>query len=161
MNRFLDSWGGQLGGAGLFRLPVNFVTNGSFDPDLTGWTPFYADGSCTVVNEGAGHTTALKITVVVGNGFPYLHQTMTGMTVGQLYKISADHKSDLSNAAIHITSVANFSGGEVYWSGNLGANSWTALTGTFTATAATMYIRLICNNNGAQFVWFDNVVITA
>jgi hypothetical protein len=63
----------------------DFVTNGGFGSDTTGWT---AGNAATLASVAGGESgNALRI-LCDGTENPYAYQTFSGLTIGKLYKLS-------------------------------------------------------------------------
>ncbi|MFN4062324.1 MAG: SGNH/GDSL hydrolase family protein [Paracoccus hibiscisoli] len=147
--------------------PTNFVTNGGFDTDLTGWT-FYAfnnDYTSNPVSAARGTRTAegrMRITAASNAIYPQSMTTLTGLTIGQVYTVSIEQTAFTQFGyamAVFNTGGSTPSGPRVEASNilDLGVRTF-----QFTATQTTHYLRLQAGAlNPGAYNEFDNISVTA
>ncbi len=128
----------------------NLVSNGTFDSNITGWAEGYAPA--TLTHDSGG----LKVDLPGGSNRSA--QTELTLANGTQYAVSAD--IDLSPGAsstygIVGTATANWTSGRIdIWTNSAG----TSQSGTFTATATTMYLHLLVGQGGTAAI-FDNISV--
>lgn len=136
-------------------LGSELITNGTFDADTTGWIVT----STALIDAVAGVAR-----VTVGTPIDALEDriatyTLSGLTVGVSYKAQATLYAGTSSARLSVTSVR--AGGDT--TGVYVDNSTPTPTDKqiiFTATATTMYVRLICIEGAAGLTaYFDNISV--
>lgn len=128
---------------------ANYITNGTFDTTLTGWST-YGTGTYEVVSGRA------KMTMTSGgDSYIYLYQQIIGLTAGQTYTISIDWESDASYIDMRLGS--DFNTWDIKRSGYIGpgASTW---VWTFTALT-TNWITLMLADAVGKYVYWDNVSI--
>jgi len=126
----------------------DLVTNGGFATATTGWT---ANASCSIAVTSA----YLTMTRVSGTT-QYCYQTITGLTVGKTYRVSAYVKSGTSGNEtfyLYIDDGASFSE-----TGTTSA-TWTKYDLSFVATATSHAIRLVKGSATAGTMLFDTVTM--
>jgi len=126
------------------------VTNGTFDTDTSGWS---TQGGATL----SVVSNALRVTNT-GTDNPVANQTITGLTVGETYVISAEIKT-ISAGVSRVDLDTSVDG-----NGNVIATTATPKSGTltFTATTASITIQLYSLTSSAQsgeYAEFDNVTL--
>ena len=121
-------------------LGPELVTNGTFDTDTTGWSAGYGVTSSTFTASGGVAT----LTQSGADFSPRYVVTVTGLTIGKTYRVTADRTSGTGAGDRYVifTSVSNGTGGAQ------SPAEWTTGRTTFvtTATATTMYVALNVNN---------------
>jgi len=140
----LPAWGAEL------------VTNGTFGTNVSGWTVAF-DGT---LSHSSG---AVRVTSNGGTFAPRALQTLASMRPGALYELRARvvGQSAPTGTQVFVTASSNGS-----TAGLIGGDPTAASTGArtitqyFTATAATLYLVLMHNNNALNS-WseFDDVSI--
>jgi hypothetical protein len=124
------------------------VTNGTFDTDLTGWTAGGTDGASNSVVGAAAR--------LVGNS--YIYQTISGLTAGQPYVLTADITGTNSQGSLRIGTSINV--GDVYDSPT--QNSATTLTRTFVPSGSAVIVTLKAEGtpgDTSSYIDFDNISV--
>jgi MYXO-CTERM domain-containing protein len=172
----------------------NLLTNGGFDTDLSGWTygkaSWGADIPMVHNGTGPGQPTARPGYAGTGgwggtpDGNRWIYQTVTGLTVGQTYTLSADI-AVMYGAAQAVNGSCWWQLGQepgAYDAGNMDSGStatlvanisspagglqtdWVPYSGTFTATDTSATIFLKYGGNGTNWQYYgaylDNVSLT-
>jgi hypothetical protein len=141
-----EAWGAQLEQVSQ-SLGSELVTNGTFVQDLTGWTA--ANGATTALSNSAIRVTADGVTA-----YPSARQTITGLTVGKQYTISASAPALSAGntlGAFGIVSLADYTG----------ISGTGTQTKTFVATATSHMVYVGMNGTPAAGAWFewDNISV--
>jgi hypothetical protein len=140
--------------------PVNFIANGTFT-DLTGWEGYKYENSTvtrddTVLSLDAGR---LRVTNPVGGAnYCRCRYTMTGLTIGATYSVSAWIAALNATTYLAVTSDPT---GAAFTDWNSGAIVGTyTIPATFEASATTLYFFGVMDSSddGATFV-IDNVSV--
>jgi hypothetical protein len=134
----------------------NFVTNGTFDTNTTGWT-FHSynintstqttDNGIASIVSGRLRLTCLDATT---RTYPTATIALTGLTIGQTYTLSGNYYIN-STYGCHffIDSIVN-----------VGLTSGTFLSTTFVANATTMFLTLEADEQAVgEYVEFDNIFV--
>jgi hypothetical protein len=124
------------------------VTNGTFDSDLTGWT---SGGS-----EGASASVVGAAARLLGNS--YIYKTISGLTAGQPYVLTADITGTNSQGSLRIGTSPNV--GDVYDSPT--QNSATTLTRTFVPIGSAVVVTLKAEGtpeDTSAYMDFDNISV--
>ena len=125
-----------------------FVTNGTFDTALTGWV--------TGGNDGASASVVGAAARLVGNS--YVYQTISGLTAGKTYILTADITGTNTVGSLRIGTSVNV--GDLYDSPT--QNSVTTLTETFVPSDTTVVVTLKCegtSGNTSLYMDFDNISV--
>ena len=137
------------------------VTNGTFDTDVSGWSTrdtgviSYDSGALKLERTGAG--------TVAGVALAY--QTVSGLTVGNVYEASATilfDSADSTASAAYAELAIDQSGNNASTSstrGVLGFDVAETISLIFVATATSQEIGLSFRGNGTGFVNYDNVSV--
>jgi hypothetical protein len=137
-----------------------FVVNGTFDTDVSGWTfTAYIStlGSYTYDPGVASWNGDLRLTCTnaVARQYPTAQQLLTGFTSGQVYTVTGNYY--YNDAVISI--VDGTSGVSLYYSGVL--TGGTSFSFTFTAASSSAYIYLQANVFTLNaYTEFDNISVT-
>jgi len=118
---------------------TELVTNGTFDTDVSGWTPTGTGSLAWVSGE-------LQLTSAAG--YDQARQAMSGFTVGKTYRVTVSIGASSSNTYVQIVGVA---------AGSFLGSSARDVTFVFVASATTQTIALI--NTGAEAVLYDNISV--
>ena len=118
---------------------TELVTNGTFDSDVSGWTPTGTGSLAWVSGE-------LQLTSAAG--YDQARQAMSGFTVGKTYRVTVSIGASSSNTYVQIVGVA---------AGSFLGSSARDVTFVFVASATTHTIALI--NTGAEAVLYDNISV--
>ena len=137
------------GGTALRRIGYGseLVSNGTFDADTTGWTP-YGSAVLSVVSQ------RLKV-LGSGTSFPQAVEAVT-IQAGKVYAVSVDFDRDGSTSRVYLSL------GKTATNVEYGQVSSTAATGTLTslvvATTSVLYISLVAAGS-TDHAYFDNVSV--
>jgi len=136
-------------------LGANLVTNGDFPSATTGWSP----DANTTLSVSSGR---LRITLASGSN-PRAMQTLTGLIPGRTYRITANVYRGTVGAGNAIalrvstssTLAVNTPFEQAATAGDL------TVSGTFTATASTMYVGAVATESvAARYLELDNVTLS-
>ena len=139
---------------GRYGQGANLVSNGDFSGGLTGWTTFGTATTNTVTSE------RLELVVAAGNKAGR-YQTLSGLTVGNLYTVSVLFENmsiGASSTAECTVSTGTADSGTNLGGANIGVGGQDGnYEFDFIATGTTAYLNLFINaaNNSSGF--FDNV----
>jgi hypothetical protein len=138
--------------------PPNFVPNGTFDTDLTGWSYASYDLNTSTQNSDTGIATRvnnkLRLTCLDSATRTYCTATanISGLTIGRTYTLTSSYNA------------VNCSGGVEFFIGSLDSGSLTtgtSYTHTFVADATTMFLTIQINTSTVnESADFDNISIT-
>ena len=125
----------------------NLLSNGEFDDNIVGWTPY--DGNTTATHD-AGRLR------IANNGAVYsaVSQSIYGLIIGRVYRVTCDvtyggSGKARSSATVGVASTI---------AGGFDAASTGTYTYTFTATATTMMINFGNRNDNNAFHFYDNII---
>ncbi len=133
----------------------NLATNGGFDSDTTGWTT----DQCSVASIAGGQSgNCLEMTRTgwIGQG---AKQSLTGLTIGKLYRLVAYVKSGTSGNESCTIAIGDEGGNILYSSSITTSSSWVAMTLTFKATITNHMIMLFKNTSTSGTMLFDSVAL--
>lgn len=127
------------------------VTNGTFDEDISGWSGARGNETLSVVS-GRLRSTAIS----AGAQGPV--QTLSGLTVGKVYRLLASVYTDGGVEAKYFrVSTLSTLGGDAVDLFSSFSEDWDE---TFVATAATMYVGVIhVASAGGEYVEIDNISV--
>ena len=134
----------------------NLIPNGTFDTDVTGWTP--TNGTIASV-AGGQSGNCLEITMVSAVA-QFADSTAIPTVAGKLYRVNAYVKSGTGGTAYIIqplTSTRTPIPSQV--TGNT-TGSWVQTSFVFKAADATSYVRVIKFTSTAGTMLFDEVTVT-
>ena len=124
----------------------SLVTNGTFDSNISGWTPAGANTSLSWV---AGR---IKVEKAVASSYPAANQTLTGLTVGKAYLLSGDIFGNSGSLRGWI-SFSGFGGGSIVSTPGRASVNLVA-----TATSHVFQVGIYSGDGTVgQFVEWDNI----
>jgi hypothetical protein len=140
-----------------YALPLDLITNGTFDTDTSGWSGFSRpDGGADEADASAISWVSGKIRITNGvtRDYARARQTLAGLTIGGAYMAMVDFFGP-TGPIVRI-------GDDATGSSGIGDMSLVGAAGTgvqsFVATATTMYISLFVNDTSdGSYTEFDNV----
>jgi len=143
---------------------TNLVTNGDFESgDFTGWTLVNCPSSATIVASSAppqhgNYFAATGCGFSVASGGPAtLQQTISGLTVGNTYAMTAYYNGFANGTPDGVTFYVN--GMAIASRLNQGIlNGWFPVTSSFTATATSAVFSFKFGSD-PSFCGVDNIVI--
>lgn len=137
-----------------------FVTNRTFDTNLSGWTAYSFNGSAIVADASVGSVVSgrMRLTSSAGHQFADAVFPLTGLRVGATYKVSVDYFGGTSNKSfVRITPQSDgSSSGALYNSGDLTGDGTQDFS--FVATASTLYLTCITDDT-INYTEYDNVSV--
>lgn len=141
---------GVLAGTGPVNTVTNFVTNGSFASDTSGWT---ASNSTIAAVDGGQSGKCLEITQTVASP-PTAYQDIT-IIVGKTYRLSFCVKSGSSGDEVFSV----FTGDGAVIINGTSSSSWVSYSSTFVATGATpsLLVRKVPATAGTML--FDEITV--
>ena len=134
-----------------------FVTNGTFDTGISGWT---ADATY-------GGTLAHDTVEFAGGGLKITHTTTysgayqaISTVAGKQYVVTAnfDKAGVTQTVTLEATTTTTFNSGRLAFASN-GANDTGSLQFTFTATGTTTYIHVNGDSNPSRVHYWDNISV--
>lgn len=138
---------------GISGLPngTEFITNGSFAANVAGWTP-QLTGAAVTWNAG-------KLRLTAGSGqSARATQTISGLTVGQTYRIRAKYTAVAASALIRVTTSADGSGtGQIIVTDTATVGTSQNVATTFVASATSVTIALLVTFEGVAD--FDDISV--
>jgi len=131
------------------------VVNGDFDTDLSGWTAYNS-----VISRNSLAQLVVDDSANVG-GFSSAHQTLTGLTVGNIYLVSFDFISTSQGGQINIYSQnANLTNlGDILSKRSITSDFSIANGIIFIFTPTTSTVILALETDGTSNSVFDNVSV--
>ncbi len=136
----------------------NYVINGTYETgDLTGWSAIGAGGSYTTnAFEGAGAVALAPSSSAIG---VYNTASFT-LDTGKDYILSAYfYVADFVAGSLRLACADSPSGGTVYVNIQVSANTngWVYVSGKFTPTGTTAYVRIVSGSGSTFTGYADNI----
>lgn len=117
---------------------TELVTNGTFDTDASGWTA-QLGATLSHVSDGGG-----RLQIVSGGSGVRATQTVSGLSIGQTYEVSAQIASvagGVSTALLRLTTdTAGSATGQIYASSAVAAGGSLSISTSFVAAATSITI---------------------
>lgn len=136
----------------------NYVTNGDFETgDATGWKLYQN----TKVDATAAKTGSYGLHVVGNGGWGGLgNQTISGLEIGKVYRISLWYKALSNGVNIQLCEGTSDAGAKIAYV--YGTNTdWTEFAVEFEATTSSVFFTLVgAGNNVATEMYIDNISLT-
>ena len=133
---------------------AELVTNGTFDTDVSGWTITAGSAPSSSISWVGGSVQIIRGTGTgAGNN---LYQSVT-VEVGKSYVASVLCRGTVSGTQTPYLYVGTTAGNDDLLTKNRGSDFSGTLSGTFTATATTVYVAVAISNYATAL--FDNVSI--
>lgn len=131
----------------------DLITNGNFNTNTDNWTP--TDCTIASVAGGYGGTNCLEITRT-GEAEQTVGQSISGLTVGEMYKLTAYVKSGTSGNEDYAL-YAIWGGSSSVSKTGTSSGSWVLATLYFTAQATTITVGVLKGTATAGTMLFDSV----
>jgi len=141
----------------------NLLVNGDFElsvPNsgtLNGWTAGNNDGSGGWRSSG-GNPNGTFILNDAGSpaSNPFIEQTVTGLTVGQSYRVAVDYQRAFFSSGNGVNDFGVQADGNTWEFSILNDDSWRSATGVFVASSSSVTVRFTGERYGDTTARIDN-----